>query len=162
MDYKTYNNSKRKLRTLWEENEKQESQIDNLKPIKLDFNSINFKKNIYTYETVIETQPSSGYASSIEFDNFPDWIMPYVNIVLVAGEKNKIPMSTYVINNSYSIEVRKLWENNNVLDEDGNVTKYYQRLLFYFKFNRTVVTDVKLLIEIVNPRNYHEVRKSKT
>lgn len=163
MVYKSYDTSKQKLRTLWEENDKQEEEIDKLTIINLDFNSLTFRKNIYTDEKIVYIKPYlTSYYTIINFDNFPDWIMPYINIALIAGNENKITQSEASIANSFNIEIRKFWETKETIDDEGNIISSSKVLQYFFEFDWYVATDIKILIKIVNPRNYHEVRKFKT
>lgn len=83
--FESFDNSTQKFQKIWEKNEENKSEIDNnLKRIEVNFNSENFNKKINTIPIITDReQDDLDEIFVIDLNDFPEWIINHINVVLV-------------------------------------------------------------------------------
>ena len=148
-----YESDINKDKITWEKSQDHKEMIETFKRVSLDYKAIQSKKTPYYHNETINTNPSSGYTLTVNFENLPDWLTPFVRTSIIIDKESLGTYMTSEINyydtESHNIEVRKYWNNS----EDT------QQLTLYFKFNDWESSSfdntipIRIKIAILNPKD---------
>lgn len=156
MAYSSYEGSHKKQRTIFEKNEKHENKLANLKTLSVEWNAKSFKKKIRDYSTeVLYIDDTQKIIGEIEFVNFPEWILPFINIRFVLlpeqGQANAIKEDLLGMG---------LWwpPFNTFWEESGEkfLLQYYSQVSIDY-----VGLPYQIRINLINPYTYKKINNSK-
>ena len=177
MTYKSYDNSKHKLRTEWLNTYKNKNKLETYKPITIDFKSRNyFKKSFiipFDYnedgnpitKEIIYINEGRYWLNKlyiVNLKNLEEWVIPFININVILdtteGFLNKL------LNHS---DIRWGFDYNYIFKKDLNSKADYKLLVYlYIQFNNGInelyPLFFNLLITIINPKNYYAIQRIKS
>lgn len=163
MSIKWYDTTNHKILEVYNKADNQSKELDKKVIPVIDFVDQSFFKVPYFYEeTFISPMIADVHSSEIEgerqviFSHCPDYILPYINPILIFGTINKYNVNTSypIIREFYSSFYFQSYNFKNILG--GTKVLHYQ---FFFLYSDSI--DIKLKISIINPKYYYEIRKQK-
>ena len=85
MVYKSFKNSKQKIEKSWNRSEENKNDLKDIPLITLDFNSINFNKEINTIPIVTNELLSivSPFPPIVLLENFPEWAINMIEVTCI-------------------------------------------------------------------------------
>ena len=105
MANKSFKNSKNKIQENWERSEENKNNINKVPIVALDFNSINFNKKIVTIPIITNEIYQSGGGKrhqSILLENFPEWVIPMIEVSCIYTVEDGFVNSTELITQEFS------------------------------------------------------------
>jgi len=171
MAYKSYDNSKYKLRTEWLNTYKNKNKLETYKPITIDFKSKNFFKKTYVIpfdydkegipkenESVYENKWEDRHRNyEIKLLNFPEWVIPYISINCIGSTTDE-----YIETEDFKeldIDFHYLIKKD--INTNINIFTIYIHVYHgYLKNNYPLY--IKILITFNNPNNYYAIQKIKS
>ncbi len=126
MVYESFNNSIQKIEKSWNRSQENENDLEDIPIVKLDFNSINFNKEIITIPILTNELASIGSntVESILLENFPDWSLNMIEVFVTYSIDDGFVNN--LINESFSEA------NNNGRLKNGDVGIINQDFHYWF------------------------------
>lgn len=150
---KSFNNTKNKIKTIWDLSQKNKNQVDNnLKKINIQLKDINFSKNIITIPLVENTLFDGFEYITFEytFTNFPDWAIPMARIVPVFYFDDSYSIDDVVVSSDYHYSWTKIEDTHYVLTGYILIAAIFDSELIPVYLDMNVV--------IVNDKNYYNIQ----
>ncbi len=144
MVYESFQNSKNRFQKTWERSQENEDNLKDIPLVTLDFNSINFNKEIITISILTNQSAKTTFDNpeTILLTNFPDWSLNMIEI-----------FTTYTIGDGFAsrlISTTLTEAFNNGTLKDGDVAIQNQDLHYWFNRidNKNVLVKVFYTISI--------------
>lgn len=173
MTYESFNNTKVKFHQIWERAEDNLTELEQLRPIKLDFNSINFNKKIITIPIVTDQLFNivEDDVQTVLLENFPEWAINMIEVTCIYTMDDAFT-SFPIFDGEGEIKDGDLqilkqefeyWMNN--IDENNfNLKIFLSASVTQFKENSqniTVPLSLTLSLKILNQRTYETMNQHK-
>jgi hypothetical protein len=145
------------LKELYNKNQNNSNNIDNLVSVDSKLISINFKKNIYLYETDwILTYPIINKIGVINLIDFPEKFINMINIVPIVK-----PQGTATYDSTEYLALIPKFIHTIHESSTKYVIKYYMDLLSYTISGDTYYPYYKILLSTVNPNYNYDMTTNK-
>jgi hypothetical protein len=167
-----YNTTPHKIRENYKRVNQNEIDINNLNNTSLRLQTINFRQNVYTYETEWTnwnnaSSDNEAFTSVLKLENFPEMYIPFISSQLIL---KTIENDDGIVNQDYIDQTDNLldvdlWEYSYIIrkapfsDDSQDNTTHYLISRIWFNDLQTLPFDYRELITINLPKSY-EVRNN--
>ena len=150
--YKNFKETKKKIQVLWEQNKKQQDDVNKLKKIAISLNDTAFTKAVYKQkiinDVILQTPSGSGtYSVTIDFSFLPEWAIPMVKVIPIITLPSAFPITDLNIS---TIKTKKRWKQ--IGDNHYELELVFSTSIFGISTNPT--STLNCWIYIINQNDY--------